>query len=542
MLGKKKPVQQKETAPPPVLSGLTPYTGTWDFGAAKHLLARTTFGPTYTEIKQAAENGLAATIAQLFAPRPEPDPPIYYDFDNDPNVPLGETWVNTPPTNSVQGISASRSRSLLAWMYGEMLNGGVSIREKMVLFWHNHFVTAGINRIQYSYFYIKAIREQALGNFQILTENMTIDQAMLVYLNGNQNSNQAPNENYARELLELFTIGKGNIVSPGDYTTYTEQDIAEIARALTGWINATPNDPAAIGASFIPQRHDSGTKQLSHRFNNIQIQNAGEDEYKNVIDIIFQQDEVARFISRRLHIWFIGSDIDAVVESEVIEPMAALIRDNNYEIQPALEALFSSEYFFDESRRGCMVNHPIDHLFKMARSLQFAMPSNGITTEYRGWFNMARLNATQEMVLFQHASVAGWKPFYQAPQYYDIWVNSVSLPIREAIVEELVTGYNIGPTDFEFDLLNVVSEFEDPGDPYLLIQDFAKLLFPYPVAQNQLEFLTDYLIQGGPYYLWGNEYSDYVADPTDPMKRGAVVTKLKILVGAMLKMPEFYLI
>lgn len=543
MFGKKQAAEGASYAPPQILSSLTPYSGTWDFAAAKHLLGRTTFGPTYTEINQAVEDGLSATIAKLFAPQPTPDPPIYYDFNDDPNVPLGESWADTPaPIPNVQGLNGARARSFNAWFYGLMLNGGTSIREKLVLFWHNHFVTSQINRYEYVYNYIKTLRDNALGNFKTLTEAITIAPAMLVYLNGNQNTRQAPNENYARELLELFTIGKGEIAGPGDYTTYTEEDIAAIARALTGWVNGSPSDPAAITSTFIAFRHDVNAKQLSHRFGNAVIEDEGEEEYKKVIDIIFQQEEVARFISRRLHIWFVGANIDSFVEAEVIEPMADLIRDNNYEIQPALEALLSSEYFFEESLRGCMVNHPIDHLFKMVRPLKFNMPMGGIIAQYYGWINLARLTNTQDMVIMDIPSVAGWKAFYQAPQYYDIWINSVSLPIREGLVEQLVSGFEIGNQSFAFDLLAAIAEMDNPSDPHSLINDLAKVFFSSPIAQNQLDFLTDYLIQGSPYYVWAEEYYNYLADPDDEDKREAVLSKLKNLIEAMLKMPEFYLI
>ncbi len=541
MFGKKQTAKKTTASAPPLLSSLAPYTGAWDMATAKHLLGRTMYGPTYAEIKQAADDGLANTIAKLFTKREETTEPVYFDFENDPDVDKYKTWVHTPPPRNIQGLNGARNRSNGAWLYGLMLNGGVSIREKMVLFWHNHFVVGQVARNQYEYWYMNTFRENATGNFKTITEAMTIDPAMLVYLNGRQNRRQAPNENYARELLELFTIGKGDIAGPGDYTTFTEGDVVEIARALTGWIidNDTTN---GVGSKYDQNRHDLNDKQLSHRFGDRVIKNSGDQEYKEVIDIIFEQDEVARFISRRLHIWFVGSNIDLFVEAEIIEPMAAMIRDNNYEIQPALEALLSSEYFYEESIRGCMVSHPIDHMLKMIRTLDFKLPTDTIEDQYNGWLSLARLAAAQEMVIFDHPSVAGWKAFYQAPQYYDVWINSVSLPIREALVERLINGFNFRGTRYEFDLLTTISELENPSDPYALIGDLAKVFFPYPIAQNQLEYLTDFLIQGNQYYVWSLEYNDYLADPTNNGKREAVLGKLENMVEAMLKMPEFYLI
>ncbi len=545
MFGKKQTAKKTTTVTPPLLSSLSPYTGTWDMATAKHLLGRTMYGPTYAEIKQSANDGLASTIAKLFTKREETTEPIYFDFENDPNVPLGETWVNIPPARNIQNLNGARNRSNGAWLYGLMLNGGVSIREKMVLFWHNHFVVGQVARNQYEYWYMNTFRENATGNFKTITEAMTIDPAMLVYLNGRQNTRIAPNENYARELLELFTIGKGDIAGPGDYTTFTEDDVIEIARALTGWVN-TNDTPNGVGSEFVERRHDLDDKHLSHRFGNRVIKNSGDQEYKEVIDIIFEQDEVARFISRRLHIWFVGSNIDSFVEAEIIEPMAALIRDNNYEIQPALEALLSSEYFYEESIRGCMVSHPIDHMFRIIRTLDFKLPTGTYQLDYAGWLYLSRKSADFDMQIFNHPTVAGWKAFYQGPQYYDAWINSVSLPLREEFAEDLIGGFNVRINGdrirFEFDFLATIAEMEDPSDPYALIEDLAKVLFPYPIAQNQLEYLTDFLIQGNQYYVWSLEYNEYLTDPTNNGKREAILGKLSNMIEAMLKMPEFYLI
>ena len=147
--------------------------------------------------------------------------------------------------------------------------------------------------------FIPPATERPSGNFRELTKQITVNAAMLHFLNGNKNEVNSPNENYARELLELFTIGKGDLVGPGDYTNYTEQDIAAFAKALTGWTAWTDgNDPAEFERWW--SSHDTSTKQLSHRFGSQTIENAGAEEYKRVVDIIFEKDEVAYHICRRL--------------------------------------------------------------------------------------------------------------------------------------------------------------------------------------------------------------------------------------------------
>ena len=131
-----------------------------------------------------------------------------------------------------------------------MLNEQASLREKMVLFWHNHFVTAlgTIGDPRYGFRYNALLRKYALGNFKELALAITIDGAMLKYLNGNRNSKAAPDENYARELQELFTIGKGPEIGPGDYTNYTEDDVKAAAKVLTGW-RLNPNSDGSIGSA-----------------------------------------------------------------------------------------------------------------------------------------------------------------------------------------------------------------------------------------------------------------------------------------------------
>jgi len=271
-------------------SGLDPYTGTWEFEQAAHLLRRTTYGPTYARIKDAAQNGMDNVVAQLLTVQPLPAPPLNYDYDQDPNVTIGETWVDAPYIQAMN-LQGYRRRSLAGWTVGQMLNEGTSIREKMVLFWHNHFVTGDINDPKFVYKYITLLRENVLGNFKDLVKKATIDPAMLRYLNGNENTKTAPNENYARELMELFTLGKGELAGPGDYTTYTEDDVVAVARVLTGWrdVGYFTQEFNPIGSVFVLNRHDTDSKQLSHRFNDVIINNNNELEYEDLIDIIFQK-------------------------------------------------------------------------------------------------------------------------------------------------------------------------------------------------------------------------------------------------------------
>ena len=367
----------------PVLQnpGLDPYEGPWGMEQAAHLLRRTTFGPTFQQIKDASRMGLDAVIEQLFAELPLPKRlPINYEFEKDPLVPIGETWLDKPYSDEAD-TRVYRRASLNSWTIQQLLEEGISIREKMVLFWHNHFVTAiqTVKDPRFMYQYITLFRNNPWGSFKKLVQKVTINPAMLRYLNGNQNKETAPNENYARELLELFTIGKGPFAGPGDYTHYTEQDVVEIARALTGWKDRgyyTSDPNVEIESYYLSGRHDKTNKQLSHRFNDAVITNTHGQEYRQVINVIFRQDEVSRFISRKLYRWFVYYKIDEQTEREVIEPMAQILRDNSHEIRPALAALLGSRHFFESRARGPMIKNPIDYLISSLKQLEIAFPSD----------------------------------------------------------------------------------------------------------------------------------------------------------------------
>lgn len=538
-----KSVTQAAPPPMPNESTLAPYTGEWTFQQAAHLLRRAMFAPTYAQIKAAVEQGLDATLAQLFQELPLPDPPVNYFFENDPYVPIGETWIDAPYSREIN-IANHRNRSLRAWQIGVLLTEGVSIREKLTLFWHNHFATNNVNDPKFVYRHITLLRENAWGNFRELVKKVTIDPTMLRFLNGNQNRNGAPNENYARELMELFTLGKGDQVGPGDYSTFTEQDVAEMARALTGWrdrgFNAA-NPDVPIEAYFQPNRHDTTPKQLSHRFDNAVINDMGDQEYAYVVDLIFEKPEVARFISRKLYRWFVYYEIDEATEMNVIEPMANLLVSNNFEIKPIVEVLLRSEHFFDILSIGPMIKNPIDFIVSSAKPFALSYGED-LRTQYEAWYQIFRQTPLMQMEYFNPPEVAGWKAYYQEPLYYRIWINASTLPKRMTLTDTLATsGFRIGQTRIKIDVLQFIKTLDDPYDPNNVIVEFAKILMPQPLTDNQRKLLKEIILPGLPDDVWSNEYVRYEENPNDMQLANIIDTKLRNLLRTMLNMPEFYL-
>lgn len=532
-----------DAAPFLVNSGLEPYSGPWGYEQAAHLLRRCMYGPAYEQIKTAASAGLEATIGQLFSSLPLPEPPLNHSFQDDPMVPVGQTWVDAPYYDNVNA-RGYRRQSLRAWTMELLLTEGVSIREKLTLFWHNHFAVSNINDAKFLYRHITLLRRHAWGNFRELVKEVTIDPAMLRFLNGNQNTRNAPNENFARELLELFTIGKGPLADSGDYTNYTEDDIREMARVLTGWRDVgffSTNPDVPVGSTYLPFRHDTSSKQLSHRFDNIVIDNMEDQEYAHLIDIIFQKDEVARFICRKLYRWFIYYVIDDNAEEQVIQPMAQLLIDNDYEIRPALEALLRSAHFFDMLNVGPMIKNPLDFVMSSIKPFQVEFPQ-GLQPRYNGYLRLFSSTVLQQMEYYNPPQVAGWKAYYQEPQYYRTWVNAATLPVRMLVTDTIaVNGFAAGDFRIRIDPLAFVTTIDNPNDPNALIDEFVQILFPQPITDDQKVALKEVLIPGLPDFEWTVEYNLYLANPDDEELAEAVATKLRQLLQAMLSMPEFYL-
>lgn len=526
-------------------AGLEPYAGPWGRDQIAHLLRRAMFGATKSDVQNMMALSLDQVIVQLLANQPTPVPPLNTNA-LDVDVPIGQTWVTSTKTDS-NGYNPnnSRNQSLKSWWISLMLSQPVSILEKMVLFWHNHFVTdtVDVGDARFSYKYNALLRQFALGNFKELAYQITIDPAMLRYLNGNTNTKTNPNENYGRELQELFTIGKGQEIAPGNYTNYTEDDVKAAAKVLTGW----RDDGTNIASYFTLSRHDTSNKQFSSAYGNTIIAGKTTATRPNEIDdflaMIFAQAETARYLCRKLYRWFVYYLIDDVVEQNVIEPMAVILRTNNYEIPPVLQALFKSAHFYDPINAGCIIKNPIDHAVGICREFGVAFPlSSDVVTQYNHWNYIRTQASNMQLNLGDPPNVAGWPSYYQLPQYYELWLNSDTLPKRNQLTDTLITtGRRANGYTLIIDPIAFTDQVSDPADPNILIDEFAQVLFPIQITANQKAFLKEMLIPGLPDYEWTVEWSDYKSDPSNTMKRDTVKLKLQALLKFMMDMAEYQL-
>jgi hypothetical protein len=535
---------------------LDTYTGAWTAKQARHLLRRTVFGPSNQMVNTAVTLGMAGTINQLFTPLPMPAPPLKSIPDgtganqlDDPGATYGNTWVNAVPFPNINPpmlrnrVLRARSKSLYSWTVLQMHYSGISITEKLALFWHNHFVVGDATIAHREYLYYNILRSNAIGNFKQITQEITIDTNMLLYLSGAENTNVAPNENYSRELLELFTLGKGKLVAPGDYTNYTETDVVAMAKVLTGWRVAPISNAASLIATFDATKHTPGNKVLSHRFNNAVITQNGSQEYKDLIDVIFQYTECARFIIRKLYRWFVNYEINQDIETKIIEPLAVILRNNNYNIKSALQVLLKSDHFYEST--ACMIKSPIDLMMSASRGLGINPPQGNVGNEYDHAYNFYIMSADLEQALFYHPNVAGWKAYYQEPQYYKLWLNNLLLPKRHTFCRLMVEGGNFSFNDENYNVtslvpvLDIANSIPNATNPNTLINAIADMMFNYPITANQLTSLKNILIPGLPDFEWTVEYGNYLANPSNQTLATSVKNRLKNLFSVMVRMSEF---
>ncbi len=523
---------------------LDPYSGVWSEQQAAHLLRRTMYGPLNETIEEAVKLGLNGSLKQLFKSQPLPDPPINAFFNGDPLVPLGNSWVGIPLSrvDDINRLITSRLQSLASWQMGLALEENFSIREKMTLFWYNHFVTADIRDANFRYHNITNYRQNFLGNFRALTKMTTIDPAMLRYLNGNQNTRIKPNENYARELLELFTIGKGPLTGENDYTNYTEEDILEIAKVLTGWQDTgyLNRQGESAGARFRSNQHDTSLKKLSHRFNNIEIPDMGDQEYQHLIDIIFMQEEVSRFIARKIYRWFVYYDIDQDIENNIIVPMAKILRDHDYEMLPMVEALLESQHFYDDYTQGSMIKNPIDFIVGLLKELNIDLGPD-LISKYMLWTRITGFSTLLQMTYYDAPSVAGWKAYHQSPLFYRTWINSTTLSNRLLFSTILLQGVEAQRVRIKADLLKVIEGIKNVADPNELINALVQYYLPKDISQEQKDFLKSILIPGLPDYEWTLEYDLYRTNPDNIELKTAIENRLKGMFYGLISLPEYQL-
>lgn len=384
------PAQKVQASPMPAVG--------MGFEEARHLLSRTSFGARPEDIETFARLSRVDAVDRLLAETRTraqyPAPPWAAIYER-PFRP-GMTPEQRKEANRRELVE--RGLELRTWWVAEMLSTPTPLTEKMTLFWHNHFVSSQqkVRTAQLMYAQNALLRQYALGNFGALLRAVSKDPAMLIYLDGAQNRKGAPNENFAREVMELFTLGEGH---------YTEADIKEVARAFTGW----SIDPDRGEFRFRRALHDDGEKVIfgqRGRFN-------GDD----VITLLLRQPATAEFVVGKLWREFISAQPDPAG----VRQLAAIWRSNNYEIKPLLRAMLLSDAFWSPTNRASLVKSPVELVIGSLR--QF-----GFSVEDPAPFAIALRQLGQD--LFAPPNVKGWPGG-------ESWLNTSTLLARKGFLNRL---------------------------------------------------------------------------------------------------------
>jgi uncharacterized protein (DUF1800 family) len=519
-------------------TGLTVYTGAWGTKEIVHLLKRTMFGAKKSDIDYFRTlSTVQAVDALLNVPGTAPAPPVK-NYTGSDAVGAGASWVTSFSADS--DVNDARVISFKSWWTGRMLNQDRNILEKMTLFWHNHFSTETniYRRGIFAYEHNALLRANALGNFKQLVKLVTLDRAMLIYLNGSLNVKESPDENYARELMELFTLGKEN--NPN----YTEPDVQAAARVLTGWTI----DEATDVMAFDPDQHDTGNKTFSSFFGGTVITGAsgatgGETELDVLLNMIFaKQVEVSEFIIRKIYRWFCYYIIDANTENNIIKPLATQFR-SNWEIKPVLSALFKSEHFFDALNQGCLIKPPIDLYVGACREYNVTFPAD-VVGQYDMWEHIHDEAATIQQHLGDPPSVSGWPAYYQLPQFHEMWINNDTLPKRNIFTDLMIAGgYSRAGNTIRFDPVAFAMSLPNPGDPNALINDSLNILYRVPLSDASKATIKKAILLANQDldYYWTNEWTAYTTNPGDMMAQQIVTTRLRAMYKYFMNLAEYQL-
>ena len=518
------------------MAALDKYSGPWTKRHAAHVLRRLSFGATSKQIQKATDEGIDKTMDTLFASRPLPPNPL------DPET--GLDWTQGGDNYNAQRGPNFYNAVTKGWWTGLMINDDPNIREKLTLFWQNHFSTESqvVFNALYQFRMHSYLRENCLGDFKAMAKQITIEPAMLRYLNGNSNTVGNPNENYARELQELFTIGKGPVAGIGDYTYYTEDDVREAARVLTGW----RDNRRGGGVQFVPQWHDEGDKQFSERYQNTVIKGrtgreAGNDELDDLINMIFAQDRTSEYIVEKFYRWFVDSELTDDVYNNIIKPLAAQLRADNYVVENTLKTLLSSEHFFSDEIRGAILSSPADFIIGMMRSTTTWSTPSDLMLAHRFHLLLVNYMAGLQMDLIDPPSVAGWEAYYQQPGYDQIWITSATLPLRNGLSDALLVPNRANDNKAIIDTPTFVEEFSNPGDAFELIDEINRYMFAVEFTEDmRLKLAEEVLMDGGRYYEWTAIWEAYKADQS-PLNTLIIKSYLDRLFRYVFRLAEYQL-
>lgn len=565
---------------------------------AAHLLRRITFGPNKAEIDAFTSYSVTQALDLLFQDTAYPLPPV------DPKT--NATWVDIPSTTANSSESPLQEY-FKGWWLKQMLAQDVAeserlafmVREKILFFIHTHLtiVQGTVNNSRAFYFQNALFRNYALDgskpaeiNLRELTKKISTDNAMLILLDGRQNVKGDPNENYSRELIELFTIGKGlpgfipNSTTPGDYIYYTEKDVRSAAYVLSGWdtnLSFTSIDPETL----IPRgraksnglgqatQHDNSTKTFSARFNNgtvipdptlliggLPTEESMIDEISQLIDLIYDQPECPKNICRKLYRFFVYHEIDQQLDDTIITDLAATFVANGYKIEPLIREILGSQHFFDmmdassdNDKFGALIKSPLELITETLLFFEYKLPdyTSELSAFYKTTAYLFGHMKSMNMDFMNAIDVAGYDPYHQFPIYNRGWISTTVLNRRYDFIFLSMTTENMKEGEIRIDVYEFIKlRFGVLAiDPNIFIREFISYLLP--LSEETTEITTDRInyfklqffqlgeaLPQGPEAFWNFSWAN---GDTLPISKIDARGMLQDLINAVLQSPEFQL-
>ncbi|MEZ0607265.1 DUF1800 family protein [Fibrella sp. WM1] len=558
------------------------YTQPLTAKTAAHLLRRATFGFTPAELTAFTGQTAIQAVQMLIAnANYTPPPPI--DLDDTAST-AGQPFLQGPATPSGEFLPFVGANNfkygyyIKYWWLNLMIQPGpVNLLDKLTLFWQNHFVATReiANDYRFVWTYLKLLRDNALGSFRELVTKVTKEPAMLRFLNGDQNEVGAgkANENYARELQELFTVGA---VDAAGNPNYTEEDVRNAARVLTGWkySNYYKEGATSFATTFTSSKHDSTNKTFSAKYNNTVITgrtgtSAGDLELADLVTMLLNHPQTSRHICRKLYRWYVNDTVTTDVETNVIVPLAQLLVSSNYQIQPVVEKLLTSQVFFDAANVGSLVKSPADFVIGMLRFYELPIAPTTPVINFRKTMEYVynKLRDLQ-LDLLDQPSVFGYDAYYQTG-YTKLWSNTNTMAVRSDVSDRFSNSYTV----YQTTLLNInplaratalqpsfgdipASTSQAPNTPPItcvqILDSFLTNLLATDLIQVQKDFLIDtIMMQGLPRSSWEFEWNTYRRTVTYPANytasaitnaKNAVNNRLKALQRALLRLAEYHIV
>ncbi len=558
------------------MASLNPFAGKLGEKNAAHLLRRATWGPTPADIRLFAEQTATGALDLLFAPPLVPAPPV--------DLKTGATWVS-PPDHPAAIETVNSSQDVLfgyfkAWYLEQIRLSGNNLGERISYFYHTHLPVAWtkIGSSEAVYYQNMLYRFYAFGNFKTLFKKICLDNAMLLYIDGDLNDKDSPNENFAREMFELYSIGRGPQIAEGNYTHYTEDDIKAACRVLTGWrfddtftyIDPDTGIPAGkpqtimsqgLPATELAERHDKDPKVFTACFDNQTIatdsivedlatRDAAVREFDDLIEMIFARPETARFICRKLYRFFVYWDITAEVETDIIGPLATAFIGGNYEMEPIVRQLLASQHFFDadtaptaDNSIGAIIKSPLELIIGSLRFFDVSMPASLNDLYNKAYGNgILPMLTEQGLDFFEPIDVSGYPPYSQYPSYNRDWITPNAIGNRyhfsNILMGRLNEGGDIG---FRLDIVDWVrnsGNIGNPSDAEELVQVLTRYFLAVEIDTDRYNyFKNNIFLDNLPPETWITEWSLFISSGDDAVVR----ERLEGLVASIMQTPEFQL-